>query len=167
MKLHTEKGFTLVEIAVAVAILGVALTTLVGLHTRMLDIYLHEKARTQAAFYCQYIMSLIEVDPQVPDPGTDSGDLRNKLEDLGYFDDNENGIKPKDIEGWRYNIEVTSENFLELEDAYRRIDLTLAWGPSEDETFGMVYFMKSPTLNAAIQTFQQALQGNQGVPNAP
>jgi prepilin-type N-terminal cleavage/methylation domain-containing protein len=161
MKLNTERGFTLVEIAVAVAILGIALTTLIGLHTRMLDIYLQEKARTQAAFYGQYILSIVEVDPQVPDPGTESGDLRNKLDELGYFDDNENGLKAKELIGWNYNIEVSSENFLELEDAYRRVDLSISWGPSEEESFSMVYFMKSPTLTAAIQAFQSTVPGSQ------
>ncbi len=56
---NLSAGFTLVEIAVAVAILGLALTTLIGLHTRMLDTYYNEKNRTKSAFLAQYVMTIL------------------------------------------------------------------------------------------------------------
>ena len=145
-----SSGFTIVEIAVAVAILGIALTTLISLQTRMLDTYLNEKARTRAGFFGQYIMSLIEID-EAPEPGVDSGALRSKLEELGYFEENKFGIKAQDISSWNYQIETTSEAFQIIEDAYRRIDLTISWGESEEESFNLVYYVKSPTLEAAIR----------------
>lgn len=162
-----NQGFTIVEIAVAVAILGVALTTLIGMQTRMLDTYLNEKSRTRAAFYGQYIMSIVEVDPEVPEPGTDSGTLRSKLEEIGYFDDNKQGIKPEEVKGWNYVLETTSEAFQVIEDAYRRVDLTIEWGESEEETFKLVYYVKSPTLEAAIRALSSQGGVGGGAVNAP
>ena len=66
-KLKSERGFTLVEIAIAVAILGLAFSTLIGLHTKMIDTYSLERNRNIASLVGQYMLAIIEVAPQPPD----------------------------------------------------------------------------------------------------
>lgn len=84
--LKSQKGFTLVEIAIAVAILGLAFSTLIGLHTKMIDTYSLERNRNIAALVGQYMLALIDVAPQPPEIGTNKGTLRNRLQDYGYFE---------------------------------------------------------------------------------
>ncbi|MCB0358732.1 MAG: prepilin-type N-terminal cleavage/methylation domain-containing protein, partial [Bdellovibrionales bacterium] len=54
-------GFTLIEIAVAIAILGVALTTLVGLHSSYLNTYLREQQRVRAALFGKQLLTALEL----------------------------------------------------------------------------------------------------------
>jgi prepilin-type N-terminal cleavage/methylation domain-containing protein len=146
----SEAGFTLVEIAVAVAILGVALVSLIGLHTRMMNTYINEENRFQAALVLQYIASMIEVEAEAPEAGTFSVELESKLQEYGFFDtDSPEEKKQFRFEGWRFeqNVESLGLPFQreELsEDAIRRISLRLTWGPSEDEQFSLVYFVAPP-----------------------
>ena len=137
-------GFTLIEIAVAVAILGLALTTLIGLQTRMLSTYYNEKNRTKAAFYAQYIMTILEVQADAPEPGSKDGDLEDLLDEIGFFDTDELHKDMKDdIEGWGYSRNVTSIDLPIIEDALRRVDLTVSWGEGEDQSFGLLYFVSN------------------------
>ena len=155
-KSKTEAGFTLVEVAIAVAILGLALTTLVGLHTRMLDTYYLERNRTKASLAAQYLMTLTEVAPDPPEVGSTEGDLNELLDERGYYtdlDDTEvKNSKEQLFNGWRYTYEVHSIDLPLIEDALRRIDLVLIWGEGEDERYNLSYFMnvsKAPEQNGA------------------
>ncbi len=146
---HSSGGFTLVEIAVAVAILGVALVTLVGLHTRMLDTYFIERNRLQASLYAQYLMTMIEVEPDAPEPGSDQKSLLSKLRDAGYFDEDSFEQADESLKDWNYVMQVESIG-LPLavgdlaEDALRRVDLSIQWGPSDDEQYTLTHFI-NPT----------------------
>ena len=137
-----QSGFTLVEIAIAVAILGLAFTTLVGLHTKMLNNYGIERNRNMAAMIGQYMLAMIEVSPTPPEVGGDSGDLKSKLQDFGFFDTDDNKTNfDEEIKGWEFNTTVTSGDLEELKDVYRRIELKLNWGDGPEDSFDFVYFV--------------------------
>ena len=136
----SERGFTLVEIAIAVAILGLAFSTLIGLHTKMIDTYSLERNRNIASLVGQYMLAIIEVAPQPPDAGSDSGNLRNKLQDYGYFEGETDYFKDE-LENWEYTTEVTSYDLLVLEDVYRKIELNISWGEQVDQSYKIVYFV--------------------------
>lgn len=146
MNSSPKNGFTLVEIAIAVAILGLALTTLIGLHTRLLNTYFNERNRTRAAFYAQYLMTMMEVQGSPPETGTNEGDLQGALEDEGFFDSDSLGDHKISVEGWQYNQTVTSVDLPLLEDALRRVDLSISWGEGEDETYSLLYFIDNSNL---------------------
>jgi prepilin-type N-terminal cleavage/methylation domain-containing protein len=138
-----EAGFTLIEIAVAVAILGIALTTLVGLQTRMLDIYFNERNRFDASLYGQYLMVALETKSTPPSVSTREGDLRDALEKAGFFD-NDGFDEPLTLRGaWQYREEVSSVDLPLISDAMRRVDLTISWGDleNEDESYSLVHFI--------------------------
>ncbi len=138
--MNKESGFTLVEIAIAVAILGLAFSTLIGLHTRMIDTYSVERNRNIAAMLGQYIFALTEVAPQPPDIGSENGSLENKLSDLGFFDDEKDYFKD-DLIDWQYKSSVTSYDLVSIEDVYRRIELDISWGETTEDSFQLVYFV--------------------------
>ncbi len=152
-----EDGFTLLEIAIAVAILGVALVTLVGLQTRLIDSYVQEKNREQAALYAQYLMSITQVQVEAPEVGTEEKDLESILREAGYFDNDRRRDFELMLDGWSYLRSVSSisaptvEGLPPLEDILRRIDLEIRWGEAEDESYRLVYFMqpKAATTTSA------------------
>ncbi len=138
---HKESGFTLVELAIAVVILGAALTILVGLQTRIVDGYIHEKKVTYASLYAQYILALIEVESGKGDIQTKQGDLEAELKELGYFDDSLDGDDIF-IKGWTFEQQVTDVDIPPLEDALQRVDLVISWGNGSGDQFNLVYFIK-------------------------
>ena len=79
-------GFTLVEIVVSVVILGLGLTALIGIQSNYIESYIREENLTRAAMYGQYIMSMIEIEPDPPESGKENGRLEGYLDNLGYFD---------------------------------------------------------------------------------
>jgi len=147
------EGFTLIEIAVSVAILGLALTTLVALNTRMLDTYFNERNRVRASFYAQYLLTMIDAAAEAPELGSKNDSLRDTLEENGYFDEDELKAEKDPPESWTYEREVSSIAIAELDDALRRIDLSINWGPGADESFSMVYFVATKVDTSASGPF--------------
>ena len=109
LKKTNEKGFTLIEISIAVLILGLALTTLIGLQTRVVDLYSYERNLTKAGLYAQYLMTHIELEKDPPEEGSIKESLSNRLTELGYFDDH----PTEDIE--KDKIKNLDHNFSNLE----------------------------------------------------
>jgi len=141
-----DRGFTLVEMAVSIAILGIALTTLITMQTRNLDRFVHERSAMRAALYARYIMTDIEIDQDPPELGGDGGSLESKLDELGFFDadiDKSDALRSQ-MQGWNWEQEVQSIGFEILEDVLRRVDLTVSWGETEAEGFHLVYFARVP-----------------------
>ena len=163
---EAESGFTLVEIAISVAILGLALVTLIVMQTRFLDIHSREKNYTRATLYAGYLLTLIEVSPDVPPTGSSSVDLFEALEDAGYFDDSAGKLgsqSPEEsLKGWTYEKQVTGVDIPPFEDILRRIDLTIRWGESERDRFTVVYFAKNDAKAKALQSAVSAAQGSAG-----
>jgi len=58
-----ERGFTLLEVLVATAILGVAITTLLGLHARNLSLIAEAEELTIAGTLAGDVLSLARLDP--------------------------------------------------------------------------------------------------------
>ena len=161
-----ESGFTLVEIAISVAILGLALVTLIVMQTRFLDIHTREKNYTRATLYAGYLLTLIEVSPDTPPTGTSSVDLFEALEDAGYFDDSAGklgGKNPEEsLQGWTYEKSVTRVDIPPFEDILRRIDLTIRWGERERDRYTVVYFAKNDAKAKALQSATSAAQSSSG-----
>jgi prepilin-type N-terminal cleavage/methylation domain-containing protein len=145
IKINQEKGFTLLEITVAVAILGVGLTTLIAAQANLINRYLEEKRLFQASLYAQYLMTFIELDNNPPELGTKTDRLYSELNEHGYFKDLKNKNLRKEIKDWTVKKTVTPFDFLEYEDIMRRIDLEISWGNKEG-SYSIVYY-KRPTQN--------------------
>ncbi len=140
---RANSGFTLVEVAVAIAILGVALVALVGLHTDNMGTYINERNRVQAALAAKQIMSIIEADNKSPGVGSEERELADVLKDLAVDEIGaEQKLKEK-YAGWTYEQEVQSLDLPLVEDAMRRVDITIRWGDRINEQFVLTYFMRT------------------------
>jgi general secretion pathway protein I len=71
------RGFTLLEVLVAVAMLGVGLVSLLGLHVRNLALLERDRNITDATLLARTLMSEVEVQP-FPDLGVESGDFEDR-----------------------------------------------------------------------------------------
>jgi general secretion pathway protein I len=70
-------GFTLLEVLVAVAVLGLALVSLLGLHVRNLALVERDQRITEATLLARGLMTEAEVEP-FPDVGLTSGDFEER-----------------------------------------------------------------------------------------
>jgi prepilin-type N-terminal cleavage/methylation domain-containing protein len=143
--IRQEKGFTLLEITVAVAILGVGLTTLIAAEANIINRYLEEKKLLQASLYAQYLMTFIEIDKDPPELGTKTDRLYGKLNEHGYFKDLESDNIRNDLKDWTVKKTVTPFDFQDFQDIMRRIELEITWGKKQG-SYTIVYY-KRPTQN--------------------
>jgi|GEM_PF-6937613 len=151
------RGFTLVEIAVAIAILGVGLTTLVTIQSRLAEAQLREHNIMRASLIGQYIMSKIEAGETPPDEGKTSKQLLSKLKDVGYLDDESMSkeaieFEKRQLAHWTLEQTVTPVSIPPLEDALRRIELTIVWGEGGAERHSLIYFAYNKTENKNVST---------------
>ena len=67
-------GFTLLEVLVAVAVLGFALVSLLGLHVRNIDLIDRDQRVTEATLLARGLMAEVEAE-RFPDLGLSEGDF--------------------------------------------------------------------------------------------
>lgn len=70
-------GFTLLEVLVAVAVLGLALVSLLGLHVRNLALLERDRRITESTLLARALMTEAEVEP-FPDLGLTNGDFEDR-----------------------------------------------------------------------------------------
>ncbi|MEW6683220.1 MAG: type II secretion system minor pseudopilin GspI [Nitrospirota bacterium] len=111
-------GFTLLEIMVALAIIGVAFVALLGLRNR--DIVLHERGRAmiQATALAQQRMGEVLVGTY-PDVGTSEG----------QFEDEQSRF------AWRQEVQQTPFEFV------REVRVTVTWDPPHNERVDLVSYV--------------------------
>jgi general secretion pathway protein I len=68
------RGFTLLEVLVAVAVLGLALVSLLGLHVRNIDLIARDQRVTEATMLARGLMAEVDAGP-FPDLGVTDGDF--------------------------------------------------------------------------------------------
>jgi general secretion pathway protein I len=74
------RGFTLLEVLVAVAVLGMALVSLLALHVRNIDLIARDQRVTEATLLARDIMTDVEAGP-FPDLGLTEGDFEEEYPD--------------------------------------------------------------------------------------
>ncbi|HZR83060.1 MAG TPA: prepilin-type N-terminal cleavage/methylation domain-containing protein [Candidatus Binatia bacterium] len=72
-------GFTLLEVVVAMAVLAIAFTAMLGLHVRSLKLAAREQQYTQALLLARTLLTDVELQQPVPPPGTSSGDFESRF----------------------------------------------------------------------------------------
>ena len=108
----TNKGFTLLEVMIAVAIIAIALTTLLGSQSQSVFFANSAKFETMAAFLAQSKMSEITI-----------GTADSLSSDSGDFGDDYPGYS------WETTVsDVSIEGLDTIADYLKQIDLTVIWG---------------------------------------
>ena len=75
--MRRSPGFTLLEVLVAVAVLGLALVSLLGLHVRTLALVERDARVSEATLLARALMTETEVEP-LPELGTTIGDFEDR-----------------------------------------------------------------------------------------
>ena len=111
-KKNTNKGFTLLEVMIAVALIAVALVTLLGSQSQSVSYANSAKFETMAALLAQSKMSEILIQ-DADSLSNDSGDFGDEY--LGY--------------AWEATVsDVSIEGLDTISEYLKQIDLTVTWG---------------------------------------
>ncbi len=123
-----DPGFTLLEVMVAIALIAIALTAVLGSQSQSVSLAGEARFNTTAALLAQSKMAEIELqDPE--DLTADSGD----------FDE--------DFPGYTWNLSVSNVMFDRPEnvsDHLKQVDLTISWGEDEQFQYALRVYRFSP-----------------------
>lgn len=160
--LKLEAGFTLIEIAVAVTILGLGLTTLVALQTRALNGYIQDKMRTKVALAASYLMTVWEARNEFQNLGERTGELEQALQQVGFRESEP--TENKEFQGWKYKRVIGPVDVSRLplggidpnllKPFFRKIDLEVASDDPRSPRINLTYVIRvatPPGLGALAQ----------------
>lgn len=137
-------GFTLVEIAFAVAILALAFTTIITIQSNVIATAIADRNRFDAALFAQYLLTVSDLDSEKPEPGSKSGKLPDILHDAGWVDDSVDRLSK--YADWTVDTTVESIGILDIQDALRRVDITVSWAPDSVSQFRVTYFIPGDVM---------------------
>lgn len=138
------KGFTLLEVMIAVAFIGIAMLALLSLHHSNLESVIRAQDLTRASMLAQQIMSTAEAD-RFPLPGQTRGDFSRD------YPDQFNNFR------WERVVDVLPQ-FPDI----RRVRVTIIYGRNYGRRFELVEFMHNPTPPQIPGMNGQAGQNNPG-----
>jgi len=146
-------GFTLLEVLIAITVLGIALLALLSLEHQDLQSVIRGQEITRASMLAQALMTQAELE-RFPQLGTTSGN----------FDQFYPGRYP-DFR-WTRSVEP-SQAFPDL----RKVEIHVLYGPRLGRDYGVVEFMHSPMPQVvtpqSLAPQNPALQGSQPGAEAP
>ncbi len=128
------RAFTLIEVMVAIAILGIALLGLLGLQHQSMQSVIRAQQTTRASMLAQSVMTEAELE-RFPDLGTTTGNFESSFH--GEFPDFQ----------WERTVEA-SGMFPDV----RKVRVTVHYGPRFSQTFSLVEFLHSPIPPDTTQT---------------
>ena len=135
------RAFTLLEVMVAIAILGIALLGLLGLQHQSMQSVIRAQQETRASMLAQAVMTEAELE-RYPDLGMTSGDFEASF--------------PGEFKDFRWEREVdASGTFPDV----REVKVLIRYGPTLSQSFALVEFLHSP-----IPPDTNELQGGAVVP---
>ena len=120
------RGFTLLEVMVAIAILGIALLGLLGLHHQSLQSVIRAQQSTRASMLAQAVMTEAELE-RFPDLGRSSGDFEASF--------------PGEFPDFRWEREVDASGMFP---DVRKVKVVIRYGPKLMQSFALVEFLHSP-----------------------
>ena len=144
-------AFTLLEVMIAVAFIGIAMLALISLHRSDLDSVIRGQDLTRAAMLAQQVMSTAEVE-RFPLPGQTRGDFAHE---------HRNG----EFANFRWEREVDA--IPEFPDM-RRVRVTIFYGRGFGRRFNLFEYMHNPNpppLPNQPDTNNPAESGDQADPN--
>ena len=121
-----ERAFTLLEVMVAIAILGIGLLGLLSLHHQSMQSVIRAQETTRASMLAQAVMTEAELE-RFPDLGSTRGNFEQSF--------------PGQYQDCRWErIVQRSSNFPDV----REVKVFVQYGPRFNQTFSLVEFLHSP-----------------------
>ncbi len=145
---HRERGFTLLEVMIAVGVLGVAMLALLALHDSNLRSVIRGQELSTASELAQGVMTHAELE-RFPVLGTTAGNFESLFP----------GVYPN----FRWQrVVATSGSFPDI----REVHVTIYYGPSFGSSFSVVEFLHDPQPQAGLPGQSGALPAmpGQGLP---
>jgi type II secretion system protein I len=141
---RAARAFTLLEVMIAVAFIGVALLALLSLHHSDMLSVIRAQELTRAAMLAQSLMTEAEME-RFPDAGTTNGDFEKMYP--GQYPDFR----------WRRQVDP-SEAFPDV----RRVRITVLYGAGFHRSFELTEFMHNPApqVNTPSGSAQDDGSGN-------
>lgn len=133
-KLLNNNGFTLIEMSLAVFLLGLALVTIIGLQSSVLQRSITDNKRLQALTIARIIMSQIETARDEVSVETRSGTVQDFI-----TESQEIGLDPQKFNDFSVKLEVTYAGIPAKPDALKKINLSVYW--NDIENYSLVYFI--------------------------
>lgn len=125
--MRARRGFTLLEVMLAIAVLGIALAGLLGLQNQSLQTVLLGQETTQASLLAEALMTEVELE-QFPPVGVTRGEFER------LFPGQYRNYK------WQKTV-VPSELFPDV----RKVEVRVVYGPGLRRNFTLVEFVHNPT----------------------
>ena len=126
--LERARGFTLLEVMIAMAIIAIALVAVLGSQSQSLDLASEAKFKTTAALLAQGKMAEIET-ASMENLSSDSGDFG---EDFPNYH-------------WEYTVgDLSLAGVEEALDFLKQIDLVVYWGNSEEYQYRIRLYRFAP-----------------------
>ncbi len=120
------RGFTLLEVMVAMAILGIALLGLLGLQHQSMQSVIRAQQSTRASMLAQAVMTEAELE-RYPDLGHKSGDFQASF--------------PGEFPDYRWEREVDPSGMFP---DVRVVKVLIRYGPTLAQNFELVEYLHSP-----------------------
>jgi type II secretory pathway pseudopilin PulG len=111
---------------VAIAILGIALLGLLGLHHQSLQSVIRAQQSTRASMLAQAVMTEAELE-RYPDVGRSSGDFESSF--------------PGEFPDFRWQREVDASGMFP---DVRKVKVVIRYGPTLSQSFALVEYLHSP-----------------------
>lgn len=126
ISLSLKRGFTLIEVMIAIGFIGIALLALLSLHHSDMQSVIRGQELTKAAMLAQSVMTQAEVE-RFPDPGWTQGDFS------GTYPGQYPNFK------WQRTVEQ-SPLFANV----RRVQVRILYGAKFQRAFNLTEFMHDP-----------------------
>jgi type II secretion system protein I len=120
------RGFTLLEVMVAMAILGIALLGLLSLHHQSVQSVIRAQQSTRASMLAQAVMTEAELE-RFPDLGRTTGDFQS--------------VFPGEFPDFRWERDVAESGMFP---DVRKVTVLIVYGPGFRQHFDLVEFLHSP-----------------------
>jgi general secretion pathway protein I len=120
------RGFTLLEVMIAMAVLAIALLALLSLHHQSLQTVIRGQDLTRAAMLAQAVMSEAELE-RFPNLGVTKGDF--------------NSLFPKEYPNFRWERTVAASGMFP---DVRKVVVRVLYGPNLSRSFSLTEYLHSP-----------------------
>ena len=128
---HKEVGFSFIEVMIAISIIAITLTTLLGSQSRSLTYANNAKFSTTVSLLAQSKMA--EYETMSP---------KDLISDSGDFGE--------EFPGYRWNLivnEVAIPGAEEVSERLKQIDMSISWGEDEDYLYSLRLYRFVPKGN--------------------
>jgi type II secretion system protein I len=146
LRTTTAAAFTLIEVMIAIAFIGIALIALLALHHTDLQSVIRGQDLTRAAMLAQAVMSEAELE-RFPAPGQKHGDFAQSY--------------PGMFPNFRWQRVVDQSTMFPT---VERVRVSVTYGPGGRRHFDLTEFMHNPTLPNSLLPGQNNGQNGNGAP---